>query len=212
MLSRAALALALYLAWLVLAFGARTLVQLRRTGDSGLRVHAGPVGSPAWWAKAGFLAALLAGAAAPLATLIGPLDFVAVLDGGWVGWLGTAVALAGIAMTFVAQLAMGDSWRVGVDPGERTELVTAGVFSVVRNPVFSAMAVTAAGLALLAPNPLALGALAATIISLEVQVRVVEEPHLRRVHGRAYQRYESEVGRFLPGVGRAPQPARADPS
>jgi hypothetical protein len=39
------LALGLDLAGITLAFGARTVVQRRRTGDSGLRIDAGAVGS-----------------------------------------------------------------------------------------------------------------------------------------------------------------------
>jgi protein-S-isoprenylcysteine O-methyltransferase Ste14 len=41
----------------------------------------------------------------------------------------------GLAGSLLAQLAMGDSWRIGVDESEKTELVTAGPFAVVRNPI-----------------------------------------------------------------------------
>ncbi|MET9817324.1 MULTISPECIES: hypothetical protein [unclassified Streptomyces] len=40
---------------------------------------------------------------------------------------------------------MGASWRVGVDVGERTALITGGPFAYVRNPIFTAMAVTGLG-------------------------------------------------------------------
>jgi protein-S-isoprenylcysteine O-methyltransferase Ste14 len=39
---------------------------------------------------------------------------------------GVALALLGTAGTFLTQLAMGESWRVGVDETEQTELVTHG--------------------------------------------------------------------------------------
>jgi hypothetical protein len=39
------LALGLYLLGLTLASGMRSVVQRRRTGDTGLRLHAGPAGS-----------------------------------------------------------------------------------------------------------------------------------------------------------------------
>lgn len=58
------------------------------------------------------------------------------------------------------------------------------------------------GLALLVPNVLALAMLVAFLASLQIQVRLVEEPYLRRVHGDAYQRYAARTGRFLPGIGR----------
>ena len=45
---------------------------------------------------------------------------------GFVRWAGALVATAGIVATLWAQGAMGDSWRVGVDPDETTGLVTSG--------------------------------------------------------------------------------------
>ena len=52
------LALALYAVFAAAAFGWRTWVQWRRTGDTGLRMSATP-GSRLWWAKLGFIAAFL---------------------------------------------------------------------------------------------------------------------------------------------------------
>jgi protein-S-isoprenylcysteine O-methyltransferase Ste14 len=101
-----------------------------------------------------------------------------------------------------AQIAMGESWRIGVDESERTELVTDGPFALARNPIFAAMLPTSLGLALMVPSWVAFAGLAALFIALELQVRVVEEPYLRRVHGRTYSDYASRVGRFFPGVGR----------
>lgn len=107
-----------------------------------------------------------------------------------------------MALTTVAQTTMGASWRVGVDGGERTALVTSGVFAHVRNPVFTAMAVTALGFGLMVPNVLAGAALAALIAAVQLQVRVVEEPYLASVHADDYAAYSAGTGRFLPGLGR----------
>ncbi|WP_187438270.1 hypothetical protein [Actinomadura decatromicini] len=41
-----------------------------------------------------------------------------------------------------------------------------------------------------------------TVATIELQVRAVEEPYLRRLHARDYDRYAAEVGRFLPALGR----------
>ena len=40
------------------------------------------------------------------------------------------------------------------------------------------------------------------ILTIEVQVRVVEEPYLATKHGDAYRDYTATVGRFVPAVGR----------
>jgi hypothetical protein len=55
--------LAIYVLGLLLAFGWRSVVQWRRTGDTALRRDAGPPGSLGWWAKFAFVAALLLGLA-----------------------------------------------------------------------------------------------------------------------------------------------------
>ena len=34
---------------------------------------------------------------------------------------------------------MGRSWRIGVEEGERTDLVTGGPFAIVRNPIYASM-------------------------------------------------------------------------
>jgi protein-S-isoprenylcysteine O-methyltransferase Ste14 len=114
------------------------------------------------------------------------------------------VVLAGLGMlgTFIAQLAMGASWRIGVDETERTALVTAGAFRLVRNPIFSALLTALLGLTLMVPNVIAVVGLVAAVIGIQIQVRRVEEPYLREAHAAAYDDYASRVGRFLPGIGR----------
>ncbi|MFG3702495.1 methyltransferase family protein [Micromonospora sp. NPDC047620] len=195
----ALLALALYLLGLLLAFGWRTLTQWRRTGDTGLRLDAGRPGTLRWWAKLLFVAALALGFAGPAAALAG---LSPLLDHRALHAVGLAVAVAGIAATLAAQLAMGTSWRIGVDPTERTTLVTSGPFALARNPIFTAMAATSLGLTLLVPNAVSLIAWLALVVALQLQVRAVEEPYLIATHADAYRRYAAGVGRFLPGLGR----------
>ena len=194
-----AAALALFSVFAVAAFGWRTWVQWRRTGDTGLRLAATP-GTVQWWAKLGFVAALAAGVAAPVAGLAG-LDPLKLLASDALRLAGTVITVAGIAATAAAQVQMGTSWRIGVDPSERTGLVTTGIFSVVRNPIFTAMLITAAGFTLMVGNAVAVLGLAALIAALEVQVRAVEEPYLRATHGPMFDRYAATTGRFIPTLG-----------
>jgi protein-S-isoprenylcysteine O-methyltransferase Ste14 len=141
------------------------------------------------------------GAAAPTLTLLGVLEPIPALDGALGHAVGIALATSGIVLTFCAQLAMGDSWRVGVDPEERTALVTGGPFKLVRNPIYSTVIPTVLGLALMVPNALSIAGLAVLVTALELQVRRVEEPHLLRSYGDAYAEYAARVGRFVPGLG-----------
>lgn len=196
----ALLAIGLYLLGLLLAFGVRSVRQRRRTGDTGLRFDAGPIGSLRWWARLLFLAALGLGLAGPGAALLG-MAVIGPLDHSAVRIVGLFLTVIGVAATLFAQADMGNSWRVGVDPAERTTLVTTGGFAMVRNPVFTAMGLTSVGLLLMVGNPVSVAATAVLIVSIQLQVRVVEEPYLRSVHGQAYSEYAARVGRFVPGVG-----------
>jgi protein-S-isoprenylcysteine O-methyltransferase Ste14 len=201
----AAAALVLYTLWALLTFGARTVVQIRRTGDSGFRGSGGRPGSAEWWARVLFVAALATGVAAPVAALSGSIEPLAGLDGTAAGAVaGSVLAVVGIAGTLWAQLAMGDSWRIGVDNDERTDLVLAGPFRLVRDPIFTTMGLTAVGLAAMVPNVIALAGLGLLVVALQLQVRVVEEPYLRATHGDSYSRYAARTGRFLPALGRRP--------
>jgi protein-S-isoprenylcysteine O-methyltransferase Ste14 len=189
-------------AWFATAFALRIGIQVRRYADTGVRHDAGPRWSAGWWARLLFVTATVAVVAGPVLALTGSVGLLDALDHPAVAAAGAVLAVGGMAATFAAQLAMGRSWRIGVDESEHTELVTDGPFAVVRNPIFSTMAVTALGLTLLAPTGVGVAGLAGLLAALEVQVRLVEEPHLRRVHGVEYDRYRAQVGRFLPWIGR----------
>jgi protein-S-isoprenylcysteine O-methyltransferase Ste14 len=138
-----------------------------------------------------------------LADVVEPVE---ALDTTAVHVAGIVLFVIGLAATLAAQVAMGESWRIGVDESERTDLVTDGPFSLARNPIFAAMLPTSLGLALMVPSWVAFLGVVALFLALELQVRIVEEPYLRRVHGRAYEAYASRVGRFVPGVGRLRRP------
>lgn len=198
----ATLALVLYALFVALGFGLRSLIQFRRTGSTGFRGIARRSGPAEWIAGVGFVAAALLGFAAPVLVLIDSIEPISSLDSSAVHVLGIVLALLGIAATLYAQLAMGKSWRIGVDPEERTELVAGGPFALVRNPIYSAVLLTALGLAMLVPTWVSIAGLVGVVMALEVQVRLVEEPYMLRVHGEAYAKYAARVGRFLPGVGR----------
>ncbi len=191
----------LYVVFLIVAGGARILIQRRRTGDSGMRFDAGPAGGAHWWVRTVLLAAIALSATAPLAGMAG-LDPLPLLDSPVLRWTGAVVAMLGIAATAASQLAMGDSWRIGVDPNERTALVTGGPFALIRNPIFTAFLTSSAGFMLMTGNILGVLGFVILVAAVEAQVRVMEEPYLREAHGAQYAAYAARVGRFVPYLGR----------
>lgn len=204
-MSRTVAALVLEVTFFALAFGWRSWVQWRRTGSTGFIRPRRGAGTAELVGSGGFVLALVLLAAAPIADLAG-VPRIGLLDAPWAAAAGIAVGVAGVALTLVAQLAMGDSWRIGVDPAARTELVTGGVFGSVRNPIFTSMVIATVGLVLLVPNVVSIAAFVVLVAALEVQVRLVEEPYLRATHGPAYNTYLANVGRFIPHVGLEPDP------
>jgi protein-S-isoprenylcysteine O-methyltransferase Ste14 len=199
--TRPILVLVLLGGYVAVAFVLRTYLQYRRTGSSGFRGISGPVFSAGWFGGVLFVLALAGSVAAPVLAMRS-LD-PPVIASNWVLDLAGAIAFGGGTLFLLwSQGAMGASWRIGVDASEVTGLVTGGPFAVVRNPIFTGMMASAAGIAMLLPNRTAIVAFAVLITAIELQVRFVEEPYLERTHGDAYRRYCASVGRFLPGLGR----------
>jgi protein-S-isoprenylcysteine O-methyltransferase Ste14 len=194
-------ALGLLVVYLAFAFGVRVAVALRTTGRTGIaRLGGAP---PLELLGGGLFALSVAmGSANPVLVLADGLEPIEDLETVVLRAIGFVCCGVGIVGTFLAQMAMGASWRIGVDESERTELVTGGVFALCRNPIYTFMLVAWLGFALLVPTWLSLASIPVGIVAFEVQVRLVEEPHLLRAHGEPYRAWASRVGRFLPGLGR----------
>jgi protein-S-isoprenylcysteine O-methyltransferase Ste14 len=199
----AALALSLAVLYAVALFGVGEVAQRRRTGVAGwVRSASSPEHAANMLVLAAWLLAML-----------GPALVLAGLAEPWFG--GSASAAAGIALScaslggaVLAQQTMGSAWRAGIDPAHPSELVTRGVFALVRNPVYTTMVGLSIGVWLLAPTAAGALAVLVCIAGLEIQTRAVEEPYLRELHGEAYTRYAAETGRFVPGIGRLRIPSR----
>ncbi len=194
-------ALGLMVLYLALAFGVRVAVALRTTGSTGISSLGG---APRVELIGGglFFTGVALGGANPALALFDAIPVWDELDTTVAHVAGLLLCGIGIAGTFLAQMAMGASWRIGVDESERTELVTGGVFALCRNPIYTFMLVAWVGFALLVPTWVALAAGVLLVTGIELQVRLVEEPHLLRAHGEPYRAWASRVGRFLPGLGR----------
>jgi protein-S-isoprenylcysteine O-methyltransferase Ste14 len=186
----------------LLALAVPVALQLRRTGSTGFKRPRGGPGSADWIAGAGLVIAVALGVAAPLLAKSGDVDPIGALDRTGVHVLGVVLFVLGLSAVVATQQTMGRSWRIGVDPGEQTGLVTGGPFRIVRNPIFTGMSITWIGLALIIPSVVAFASVATLMASLELQTRLVEEPYLLRAQGERYAAYARRVGRFLPRVGR----------
>ena len=187
----------------VLIFGFRVGLQLRRTGDHGLRL-AQQRSTAAELAATGLQACGLFG----VLVLTG-LDTLSYLPGqldlGSAGAItGVAVCALAVTITMLSQYQMGDAWRIGVDASEKNPLVTEGMFKLSRNPIYSGMLLVGMGFVILVPHVLMVCCAVLSYIGFEIQVRKVEEPYLRSVHGESYLEYCRTVGRYFPRLRGAP--------
>ncbi len=200
-MSMAWIALGGWFVFLLLAFGLRTLMQYRLTGSSGfVGFHGRPLTLP-WLGGVLFVVATLGCPLSCALDLAGLLPRWSLFAGPVAQASGLVLYGLGLVGTLWAQRAMGQSWRIGVDPSARTKLVESGPFAVCRNPIFSCMLVLAVGLTILVPNLVSLLSALMLLLGLEIQVRLVEEPYLLQTHGDSYARYAAKTGRFFPGIG-----------
>jgi protein-S-isoprenylcysteine O-methyltransferase Ste14 len=117
-------------------------------------------------------------------------------------WLAVFVALLAFLATRVCWKRMGKSWRMGIDPGERTALVVTGPYAYVRHPIYALSSVLMVATVIAVPTPLMVAVGAVHLLLLQWEARR-EEQHLSRVHGEQYDRYCSSVGRFVPKTFRS---------
>lgn len=109
---------------------------------------------------------------------------------------GAGVWIFALAWTLIAQKQMSKSWRIGIDAAEKTELVTTGLFSYSRNPIFLGMLLSLLGLLLIVPDAFTLMFFVVGFILMDVQIRL-EEEYLQRMHGSAYSNYKEKTRRWI---------------
>ena len=116
---------------------------------------------------------------------------------GPVALAGALIGAVAVFMTFFCWHQMGRSWRIGIDPNEKTELVTTGSYRIIRHPIYALSILLTLGTLLAVFTWPMLIAAAINITMLQVEARR-EEQYLLRKHGEPYAAYCRKVGRFIP--------------
>lgn len=121
------------------------------------------------------------------------------LGGDGVRWFGVALFVAGGALRLWPVFALGRrfSGLVAIQPGH--ELVTTGVYRVIRNPSYLGLLVNALGWALAFRSTV--GVLLALLYVPPLLVRIrAEETLLHSYFGEEYDAYRARTSRLIPGV------------
>lgn len=111
-------------------------------------------------------------------------------------WIGAALCAAGIFLFAYALISFGNSFRVGLDEEHPGELVTAGAFSLSRNPIYTAFGLVLIGIFLILPNYILLLYVFAGIWLFNRQI-LIEEKSLKKIYGEKYTEYCKKVRRYL---------------
>ena len=138
------------------------------------------------WTAAPFLAIATPG------RLTTPMDAPAFLS-----WLAAVAVFLCLAASWICWKQMGRSWRMGINPNEKTQLIVTGPYVYVRHPIYAISTAMAGASVLANPSALMAGAAFVHMILLHWEARR-EEQHLLNVHGEAYRAYCQTTGRFMP--------------
>ena len=111
----------------------------------------------------------------------------------YVGWL---LLILSLFFVWLAQSGMRESWRIGIDEENKTELVSNGFFAISRNPIFLGIMIANVGLFLVLPNAFTLLIIALSTVSINTQIRL-EEAFLLKEFGEQYTKYKTRVNRWI---------------
>jgi protein-S-isoprenylcysteine O-methyltransferase Ste14 len=119
-----------------------------------------------------------------------------------VQWIGVVIAVFAFVATVSCWKRMGKSWRMGIDPNEKTALIFTGPYAYVRHPIYALSSVLMVATVMVLPTPLMIGVAIIHLLLLQWEARR-EEINLSRIHGRQYDQYRAQTGRFIPASARA---------
>jgi protein-S-isoprenylcysteine O-methyltransferase Ste14 len=144
------------------------------------------------------------------ATGLGIIPFVYVISDAprfanyafhpWQAWLGVALFAAALWLFYRTHKDLGRNWSVTLEVRDQHTLVTRGVYSRVRHPMYSAFWLWALAQALLLPNWIA-GPAGLVGFGTLFFLRVGhEEAMMIEIFGEDYRRYMDCTSRILPGI------------
>jgi protein-S-isoprenylcysteine O-methyltransferase Ste14 len=109
---------------------------------------------------------------------------------------GAIVACVGLLIFLLAFFSFGDSWRIGIDRKTAGELVTGGIFSISRNPIYVAFDLIFIGVFLM--NGTGFFLIFAVLAILAIQSQTLrEEKFLAQRYGEEYEQYRRSTPRYL---------------
>ncbi len=121
---------------------------------------------------------------------------VSYLQKDWIQYTGLFIIHASPIWIVIAQYHMKQSWRIGIDEKNKTDLITNGLFGFSRNPIFLGMILSTVCIFLIIPDTISFFVATTSYIVIQIQIPL-EEEHLLKQHGTIYTEYKRTVRRLL---------------
>ncbi len=115
---------------------------------------------------------------------------------GYFRYLGSSFAIFSFYFLISGYYRLGKSWKIGIDAKKKEDLVTEGVFSISRNPVYLFFHIFVFSFFMSTGSLLYLLISILTSISLHLLI-LDEEKHLEKSHGKKYLDYKKRVKRYF---------------
>ncbi len=111
-------------------------------------------------------------------------------------YMGTVLIFIGFVLFILALIALGPSWRIGLDTENPGKLVTSGIFSVTRNPVFIFIILYFTGTAFIYTSWFFSGLAIMAIFGIHFHI-LNEEKFMKKMYGEAYLAYCQKINRYF---------------
>jgi protein-S-isoprenylcysteine O-methyltransferase Ste14 len=122
--------------------------------------------------------------------------WIKILDFNAIKIMGLVIVSLACVLGISTLITMKDSWRVGIRPEQKTDLISNGVFKYSRNPFFLSFNLLFLGIFLEFPTLVYLIFYLSFIIILHLIIRD-EEEHLMVQHAESYKNYKDSVNRYF---------------
>ena len=127
-------------------------------------------------------------------------EFADYIVPAWAGWLGVILILGALTVFWRAHIDLGLNWSPSLEIREKHELITRGVYGVIRHPMYASQWIWVIAQPLLLQNWIA-GWLDLLIFIPFYILRVkAEEQLMLEQFGDQYRSYMQEVGAVIPKI------------
>jgi protein-S-isoprenylcysteine O-methyltransferase Ste14 len=126
------------------------------------------------------------------------LDFANYTLPTWMGWLGVIILVAGLYVFWRAHEDLGVNWSLSLEIREQHELITRGIYGIIRHPMYASQWLWVIAQPLLIQNWIA-GVLNVPFFLIFYLMRVnAEEQLMLEQFGEQYRSYMERVGGVFP--------------